>query len=208
MISFSLIRKQLPLPYKNIVMDKGQKTNILIAIGIIFVAILSRFAPPYNFTAVGAIGLFGAAHFAKKWMAFLLPFAALWLSDLFLNNVIYGQYYDSFQIIGNMYVYGAFALVILFGTYFLKKVNTSRILISAVVTSVVFFLITNFGSWLNPVHQYPQNASGLLAAYAAGLPFLKSTLAGNVFFSLVLFKTYDWVRVRQPETNQSEVTLT
>ena len=58
-------------------MRQQQQTNLLIAVGIIFVAILSRFVPPYNFTAVGAIGLFGAAHFGKKWMAFLLPFAYL-----------------------------------------------------------------------------------------------------------------------------------
>jgi len=181
-------------------MKQGQKTNILIAVAIIFVAILSRFVPPYNFTAVGAIGLFGAAHFGKKWMAFLLPFAALWLSDIFLNNVIYGQYYDSFQWIGNMYVYGAFAVVILFGSYFLKKVTTSRILASSIVVSLIFFLITNFGSWLNPIHAYPQNTAGLIMAYAAGIPFFWSTLAGNVFFSLVIFKSYEWMRVKDLQT--------
>ncbi len=180
-------------------MNQGRRTNIIIAAGIIFVAILSRFVPPYNFTAVGAIGLFGAAHFGKKWMAFLLPFAALWLSDLFLNNVIYAQYYDSFQWFANLYVYGAFAVVILFGMYFLKKINTSRILISSVVISFIFFLITNFGVWAGGL-MYPMTTTGLIAAFVAGIPFFWSTLAGNVFFSLVLFKTYEWIKIKELET--------
>jgi len=180
-------------------MNKGQRTNILIAAGIIFVAILSRFVPPYNFTAVGAIGLFGAAHFGKKWLAFLLPFAALWFSDLVLSNVVHAQYYESFQWFNSPYVYGAFAAVIFFGLFFLKKITTSRILVSSVVVSLIFFLITNFGSWAGGT-MYPKDASGLLAAYVAGIPFFWSTLAGNVFFSLVLFKTYEWVKVKELKT--------
>lgn len=178
-------------------MNKGQRTNILIAVGIIFVAILSRFIPPYNFTAVGAIGLFGAAHFGKKWMAFLLPFLALWVSDLVLSNVVHAQYYDSFQWFNSPFVYGAFAAVILFGLFFLKKISISRILASSVIISLIFFLITNFGSWIggDMIDIYPKTAAGLLAAYVAGIPFFWSTLAGNVFFSLVLFGVYEWVKV-------------
>jgi len=182
-------------------MNQGQKKNLLIAIGIIFVAILSRFVPPYNFTAVGAVGLFGAAHFGKKWMAFLLPFLALWFSDLVLSNVVHAQYYDSFQWFNSPYVYGAFAAVILFGKFFLKKITTSRILVSSVIASLLFFLITNFGSWAGGqmIDLYPKNATGLIAAYVAGIPFFWSTLAGNVFFSLVLFKTYEWIKVDELE---------
>ena len=177
-------------------MNQGQKTNILIAAGIIFVAILSRFVPPYNFTAVGAIGLFGAAHFGKKWLAFLLPFAALWFSDLVLSNVVHAQYYVSFQWFNSLYVYGAFAAVIIFGQFFLKKINNSRILVSSVVASLLFFLITNFGVWAGGI-TYPMTTTGLMACFAAGIPFFWSTLAGNVFFSLVLFKTYEWIKVKE-----------
>lgn len=180
-------------------MNQGQRTNILIAAGIIFVAILSRFIPPYNFTAVGAIGLFGAAHFGKKWMAFLLPFATLWFSDLVLSNLVHAQYYDSFQWFNSLYVYGAFAAVILFGLFFLKKINTSRILISSVVASLLFFLITNFGVWAGSI-MYPKDTAGLIACFVAGIPFFWSTLAGNVFFSLVLFKTYEWIKVKELKT--------
>ena len=46
---------------------------------------------------------------------------------------------------------------------------------------------------------YPKTAAGLGAAYLAGIPFFWSTLARNVFFSLVLFKTYEWVKVKNLE---------
>jgi len=139
-------------------MNQGQQKNILIAIGIIFVAMLSRLIPIHNFSAVGAVGLFGAAYFGKKWMAFLLPFVALWISDLFLNNVIYSQYYDSFVWFANPFVYIGFAAFILFGIVYLKKINTSRIVVSAIVVSLIFFLVSNFGSikkdilFLNPTY--------------------------------------------------------
>ena len=50
---------------------------------IVLVAALSRLLPhPYNFTPIGAMGLFGAAHLSRKYLAFLVPFLAMWISDL------------------------------------------------------------------------------------------------------------------------------
>ena len=41
---------------------------------IILLAAFTRIMPhPPNFSPMAAIGLFGAAHFAKKWQAFLIP---------------------------------------------------------------------------------------------------------------------------------------
>lgn len=178
-------------------MKIGKSINLLIAVGIICIAMISRFIPhPPNFTAVGAIGLFGAAHFSRKWMAFLLPVLALWGSDLLLNNIVYAEFYDSFQWIGSLYVYAAFVMVIGLGVFLLQKINIKNLVLTSLVISIVFFLVTNFGVWKMGL-LFPKTLEGLLATYIAAIPFFWSTLAGNVFYSLILFKVYDWIKADQ-----------
>ncbi len=169
---------------------------------LVFSVALSRLLPhPPNFTPVGAMGLFGAAYFSRKYLAFLVPFAAMWISDLLLNNAVYTQlypeYYSGFSWFGNGWTYAAFGLIVLLGFVALKKVNLPRLLGASLGASVLFFLITNFGSWLaDPL--YPNNAQGLLSAYTLGLPFFWNTLAGDLFFSITLFGVFEWAQRRYP----------
>ena len=59
---------------------------------IILLAAFTRIMPhPPNFSPIAAIGLFGAAHFEKKWHAFFIPLLGIWLSDLVINNFIYAS---------------------------------------------------------------------------------------------------------------------
>ena len=169
---------------------------------IVFVTALSRLLPhPPNFTPVGALGLFGAAYFSRKYLAFLLPFLALWVSDLFLNNLVYArlypEFYNGFSWFGNAWTYLSFGLIIGLGMIILKKVKLMNLLGAALGASVIFLLLTNFGSWIdNPV--YPQTPQGLIASYTMGLPFFWNTLLGNLFFSLVLFGAFEWAGSRYP----------
>ena len=71
-------------------MNNSSKLNLrfTVLVAIILLAAFSRIIPRMpDFSPLGAIGLFGAAYFQKKWHAFLIPIAATWLSDLFINNV-------------------------------------------------------------------------------------------------------------------------
>ncbi|MDD2300415.1 MAG: hypothetical protein PHU69_12360, partial [Fermentimonas sp.] len=84
---------------------------------------MSRLLPhPPNFAPIGAMALFGAAYFSKKYWAFIIPIASMWVSDLILNNVIYGQYFDHFVWFysGSLFTYGAFALIVVLGMFTLK----------------------------------------------------------------------------------------
>jgi hypothetical protein len=58
-----------------------------------------------------------------------------------------------------------------------------------VFCSAVFFVATNFAVWLFG-DIYPSTAAGLLACYASGLPFLKYAIAGDLFWSGILFGGY------------------
>ncbi|MEQ1745008.1 MAG: DUF6580 family putative transport protein [Saprospiraceae bacterium] len=164
-----------------------------VAIVLVILAALTRLLPhPHNFTPIAAIGLFGAAVFERRWLAFAVPFAALFLSDLFLNNVIYAQYYDGFVWFTSGWIYLAFALVVLIGrSRLLNKVSVKNVAAASLFASVVFFLVSNFSTWLESAI-YPKSFGGLAACYTAGLPFFTNTLLGDLFFSAALFGGHAW----------------
>lgn len=139
------------------------------------------------------MGLLGAAYFSQRWLAFVVPFVAMWVSDLILNNVVYGEYYTTFQWWGSSSVYLSFALIVLLGFVLLRKVRMTNVLTASLLASVLFFLVTNFAVWLNGA-MYPQNIVGLITCYAAGLPFFGNTVMGDLFYSGVLFGAFEWMK--------------
>ncbi len=159
----------------------------------VLLAAFSRCLPHiWNFSPICAIGLFGAAHFDKQWKALLIPLAATWLSDLFINNVLFKQFFPTFTwFYGGFYwQYGTYLLIGLMG-YFLfnHKVTVSKVLGGSVIAAILFFLISNFGVWAGS-NMYPHNFSGLMMSYAAGIPFFGGSLGGNLFYSTVFFGGY------------------
>lgn len=169
---------------------------------MVFIAAFSRLIPhPPNFTPIGGMALFGAAYFSRKYLSFLVPLAAMWLSDLVYNNVIlpvqFPEYYTGFQLIGNLWVYAGFTLIVLIGFKLLKQVKVKNVAIAALAGAVVFYLVTNFGSWATGT-LYPKNGAGLLASYTAAIPFFGYSLLGNLFYSAVMFGVFEWARRRVP----------
>lgn len=172
--------------------------------GIIALAALSRLIPhPMNFTPIAGIGLFGAAYFSRKWLALIIPFVALWISDLVINNVYYPivfpQYYEGFTLFTNgwYWTYGSFALIILLGFKTLKKIKPMNLLGSSLMASIIFFLVTNFGSWMTGL-LYAKTTAGLVACYTAALPFFWNTLAGDLFYVGVMFGAFALLQNRFP----------
>lgn len=167
---------------------------------IILLAAFSRLLPhPPNFAPIGAMALFGAAYFSRKFFAFFIPVISMWLSDLVLNNVVYGQYFDHFVWLyqGCYFTYGAFVVIGLVGMSLLKKVRVKNLIMASFAASAVFFLVSNFGVWASTA-MYPKDFSGLLTCYAAGLPFFKNTLLGDLVYTGVLFGTFELARYRIP----------
>jgi hypothetical protein len=191
------------------------RTGVLII--MIALAAFSRMIPHLpNFSPIGAIGLFGAAYFTHKWQAFLIPLAAIWLSDLFLNNLVYPQYYPGFTWFypGFYWLYTTYIVITAFGILLLKKVTLPRVIAGALGSSLLFFLVTNFFHWLflrpgntvffpgSPV--YSLDLNGLLACYTAALPFLKGTFFGDVFYVTALFGTFAALKTKYAALNVPE----
>lgn len=175
-----------------------KKIDLRFSLVFLFVlmAVLTRLLPHWpNVTAIGAMALFGAAQFKDKKWALFIPFIALFISDLYLNNVIYGMYYEGFVWMATPWVYVGFAAILGVGFLLRGKVKMGHVFGAAVGGSMLFFLITNVGSWIaDPI--YPKNGAGLLAAYTAGVPFFWNTLLGNVFYSALMFGSFAWMESR------------
>ncbi len=158
---------------------------------IVLVAAFSRIIPhPWNLTPVGAMAIFSAAYLGKNKWKYGIPLLAYWLSDLLVMNILYANYYQGFQWFGSLGVYIALATIILISAKIFKKKQSKQYLLwsipAALASSIAFFLITNFASFLwNPI--YPKNPTGLIASYTAGLPFFQNTLVSNVAYSIILF---------------------
>lgn len=168
--------------------------------GIILLAAFSRIIPhPANFSPLGAIALFGAAHFSKKWQVLLIPIAATWLSDLFINNVIYAEYYSQFTWFydGFYWQYLSYIFIALIAMPIFKKVTKERVLLGALASTFIFFLISNVGCFVGNSY-YPQNFMGLMNCYVAGIPFIKGTLLGDLFYSAVLFGGFAFAQYKLP----------
>ncbi len=68
-----------------------------------------------------------------------------------------------------------------------------------------FFLITNFGMWLSGISFYPLTASGLMACYVGGIPYLGRTLLSDLAYSGLLFGLHAWIaRVAVPQERVRE----
>jgi hypothetical protein len=169
--------------------------------GLILLAAFSRIVPHiYNFSPLGAIGMFGAAWFTKKWQALVIPLAATFISDLFINNVIYAQYNLTFTWFyeGAYWQYITYIFIITAGLLIFKnKVTAPKVLAGAVASSAIFFLMSNFGSWI-VMSIYPKNFTGLMASYTAGIPFIGGTILGDLFYSAVMFGSYALISKKVP----------
>jgi hypothetical protein len=156
---------------------------------IIFAAAATRLIPPefrpWNFTPVGAMCLFGGAYFIRKWQAFAAPLAALFFSDLALAATLYG--FDSLRYVWMSYI--LFAATVAIGLTLRGRVTFFRVTAAAIGASAMFFLVSNFQVWLLGHGQvaYPKTLAGLMACYAAAIPFAQNMLYSNLLFSGVFF---------------------
>lgn len=147
--------------------------KLKILLGIVLTAALLRFLPhPPNMTPIAAIALFGGAYFEHRFLAFLIPFAALFLSDMLLG---FQAHWVS--------VYFSFAGVVGIGRLLRTRENFAMMVAASVASSVLFFVMSNFSAWLlAKPNLYPPTLEGLVLCYTAAIPFFGNTLLGDLFY--------------------------
>jgi hypothetical protein len=161
-----------------------EKTKLPLVIGLVALAMLGRLIPhPENFTPVLAVALFGGAMLPLR-LALGMPLAALIASDLLL-----GQALDAMSLV----VYGCFLAAVGIGQWLGKRRTWTKTGLAAVGGSLLFFLVTNFAVWLGG-DLYPMTGEGVAECYVMALPFFRNALAGDLFWSALLFLVYDFSR--------------
>ncbi len=170
----------------------------LMLVAMIALAALSRLLPhPPNFSPVEAMALFGGAYFASRTWAIIVPLIAMVLSDIALGLMFGGSYMSYVTSLSFWSVYACIALSTVMGFGLRGKVGSARVLGYSLAGSVLFFVVTNFFTWLGST-MYPQTGAGLIAAYVAGIPFSKWTVLGTLFYSALLFGGFALLRQQMP----------
>lgn len=173
---------------------KKQDIIILSAVMLALVLIRVYFNIP-NFNPLGAIALMGGVLFGRNWLAFLIPVSALFVGDLLLssNNALNEDYLFSASFLT---VYASFGVMIALGMLLAKKPSLSGVLGGSLLAAIVFFAVTNAGSWFT-LPEYPKTFNGLMAAYTAGIPFFRNTLVSQVLFSIGIYVVYSFATQRK-----------
>ena len=145
-----------------------------------------------NFAPVAAVALFAGYFFRSAAFAVAVPLTAMAVSDAFIGG------YDWRMMLT---VYAMLALPVAARgplrrhLAFTDKATWKPVfglLSCSLAASVAFFAVTNFACWAW-FSLYEHTWTGLLTCYAQALPFFRATLAGDMFFAVVLFGSYGLV---------------
>jgi uncharacterized membrane protein len=148
---------------------------------IIIFAVVMRLLPhPPNVAPIAAMALFGGVYLNKKY-ALIVPLIAMFISDIFLG------FYPEI-----IFVYSSFFLIGLIGLWLRNHKTFQNVIFASFISSILFFLITNFGVWLIGT-MYDKSLSGLYEAYLMGLPFFRNTLIGDLGYVGLFFGSYEYI---------------
>jgi hypothetical protein len=131
-----------------------------------------------NFAAVSGVALFAGYVFRSRLLAAAVPFAAMLLSDMILGG---------YHTLVMASVYLCLLLPAVAGPLLGARPSLARVGLASLGFSVLFFLVTNFAVWGTGGLGYSRTLAGLIDCYAAGIPFFRYTLAGDLAFAMGLF---------------------
>lgn len=173
---------------------------------MILAAAFTRVIPhPWNFTAIGAMCLFGGATFYRRWAALAVPMIALLISDVAIAFLQYGGDLSTMT----SFKYWLFAATVGMGMLIRGRTTVASVTGMAIAASVMFFLVSNFNIWLGSTI-YAPTAEGLLTCYIAAIPFAQNMLYANLFYSAVLFGGFHlmqqkWSALESPMARKAEL---
>jgi hypothetical protein len=111
-----------------------------------------------------------------------VPLALLAASDVILTKFVY-----SYPLTWDHFVTWAwYAAILWLGSQLRENTNWLRVGGAALASSISFFVVSNLAVWAC-WNMYPKTLSGLMTCYAAGLPFFRRGVAGDMLFTAVMF---------------------
>ena len=137
----------------------------------------SRLIPhPPNFTSVIALSFYIPA-------AFGLRFIPIVIISLLFTDLIIGLHSTL------LFTHGSVVLIGLISRYFNKSLLFR--IFGTLTGAVIFYLVTNFGVWINGSYSYDLN--GLVTCYALALPFFGNTILSSLIYSSIIETIYKFL---------------
>ena len=135
-----------------------------------------------NFTPIMAIALFSGAYLNKKY--------SLWIPLLLyiVSDLIIGLHPLVF------FTWGSIILISLLGRALRKQRGLGTNLVYSLFSAILFFMISNFGVWLEGWYGY--SLSGLVQCYVMAIPFLRISLLANSIYIILLTGVYGFVSAK------------
>lgn len=149
---------------------------------MIIAAAFSRLLPhPLNVTPIAAMALAGGVYLDKRF-ALIVPLVAMLVTDWIL-----GFYPILF------FVYGSFVAIGFVGLWLKSHKKPLPVFGATLLSSILFFAVTNFGVWVLGPEMYPKTWAGLVECYVAAIPFFRNTIFGDLFYVAVLFGMFELI---------------
>ena len=138
----------------------------------------SRFIPhPPNFTSLLAISFYIPAFFGTRYISLVVI-------SLIFTDIIIGLHSTI------VFTWGSIAIIGLLSQFFLK--NFSNRICGALLGSLIFFVLTNFGVWSLGYYEY--SFTGLISCYIAAIPFFTYSIISTLFFSILIEIVYSTLK--------------
>ena len=145
-----------------------------ISLGIFVALAASRFVPhPPNFTSLIALSFYVPAMLGIR-------FIPIVMISFVLTDLIIGLHSVTFFTWGSVLVIG-------FLSNYLSRNILTR-LSGALMGAGIFFIISNFGVWVNGAYGY--SFEGLIKCYTLAIPFFGYTLISTLVFSTIIEAIY------------------
>jgi len=143
---------------------------------LILILIFSRLIPhPPNFTPIIAAAVMSNYLFKNIYISLFILLTSMFLSDLIIGT--HGNFF---------FVYFSLFLITIFCRKVIKHIDVKNLLLLSLFSSLMFFVITNFGVWAL-TGMYEKNLNGLLYCYLLAIPFFTNTIISTVIFSYLTY---------------------
>lgn len=146
-----------------------------LALGLIVLGAGSRLLHlPPNIAAVTGVTLLAGFALRNVWLALLVPIGAMALGDIVLG------WYP-----GVLATYAGMAAGVFIARGLLPKLTVLRLVATTFLASLAFFVLSNFGTWLEGWYGYTWD--GLVACYIAAIPFWQNSLIADFTSTALAF---------------------
>jgi hypothetical protein len=163
----------------SIKLELQNKKNLQSFFFIFFFLTVSRLIPHEpNFTPILSLSILGFLFSTILWVKVLIVLGSMFFSDLIIGT------HDFI-----LYVYFSLILLIIFS-------NSKNYIYMMFFGPLIFFIITNFGVWLNSSY-YTKNINGLIESFYMAIPFFKNTILSTFFYCILILLTKNFYQIQK-----------